>query len=60
MSVLSWIQTVWQSDSVPERIIWKVNFKKKSADDNKSMKHYHACKALSTQFAILGDAEITQ
>ena len=45
MSVLIWIQTVWHSDSVPEKK-W---FWKKSADDNKSMKHYPTCKELMSQ-----------
>ena len=47
MSVLIWIQIIWHSDNVPERIFWKKNrFWKKSADDNKSMKNYLACKEL--------------
>ena len=33
-----------QSDSVPERIFVKKLILKKSADDNKSMKNYPACK----------------
>ena len=37
-SVLIWIQTEWHSNSVSERIFLKVNFEKKSVDDNKSMK----------------------
>ena len=40
MPVLIWIQTVWHSDNVPERL----NFEKKSADNNKSMNNYPACK----------------
>ena len=35
MSVLIWIQTVWHTDSAPERIFWKFLFWKKSADDKK-------------------------
>ena len=30
---LTWIQTVLHSDGIPERIILKVNFEKKSAED---------------------------
>ena len=41
MSALIWIQTVCHSDSVPERAFW---FWKKSADVNKCMKNYPACK----------------
>ena len=37
------------SGSVPERFFKKVNLGKKSADDNKSMKNYPACKE-ATQF----------
>ena len=46
MSVLIWIQTLQHSDSIPERLFEKVNFEKKSADNNKSMKNYRACKEL--------------
>ena len=47
-SVLIWIQTIWHSDSVPVRLFEKVNFDKKSADVNKSLKKYSACKQLIT------------
>ena len=46
MSVLIWFQTVWHSDSVPERNFLKSLFWKKSADDNKSKKNFLACKEL--------------
>ena len=36
------------SDSVPERIFSERSFWKKSADDNKSMKNYLACKDLTS------------
>ena len=49
MSVLIWIQTVWHSDSVPERIFWKSQFWKNSADDN-WMKNYPAC----NEFNVFG------
>ena len=42
--LLIWMQTVWLSDSFPQRIFWKTSqFWKKSADDNKIMKKYPAC-----------------
>ena len=44
MAVLIWIQTVWNSDSVPERLCFKQNkiyLKKAAADDNKSIKIIH-------------------
>ena len=41
MSVLIWIQLL-DSDSVPEKLLLK-----KSADDNKSMKNYEACRYLN-------------
>ena len=47
MSVSIWIQTVWHFDSNPERIFWKSQFWKKSADDKKSMKNYPACNELN-------------
>ena len=50
MLVLIWIHTVGHSDIVPERFFGeKSNFKKKEADDIKSMKNYPAmpaCKEL--------------
>ena len=36
--------SIWHSESVPERLIWKNLFEKKSADDNKSMKLFPAYK----------------
>ena len=45
LSVLILSQTIWHSDSVPERIFLKSWFWEKSADD-KSMKKYPACKEL--------------
>ena len=36
MSVLIWIQTIWHSDSVSERIFLKNVYFEKSADDNKA------------------------
>ena len=42
--------TVWHSDRVPEIFLEKVNFEKKSANDNKSRKNYQACKELITTF----------
>ena len=53
MLVLIWIQTVWHSDSVPHRILSKSKFWKKSADDNKSMNNYLACKELRIQQRFL-------
>ena len=44
MLVLDWIQTVWHSDSVPERIFLKKLILKKLADHITSMKNYIACK----------------
>ena len=38
MSVLIWIQTVWHSDSVPERIFWKSLFWKSQQTTTKSWK----------------------
>ena len=35
MSGLIWIQTVWHSDDIPERI-FKKSYDKKSADDKKA------------------------
>ena len=42
--VLIWSQTAWHTDSIPERIF--DNFEKKSADNNKSIKNYPACKEI--------------
>ena len=47
--VLIWIQPVWHYDSIPKQIFKKANFEKKSADDNKSMKNYPACKDFSLE-----------
>ena len=45
MSVQVWIQTFWNSDSVPERFFWKGEFRKKvSRRQKKNMKNYPACK----------------
>ena len=48
MSVLIWVQTVWNSDSVPARIFEKVNILKRSEDNRcvKNVKNYPACKEL--------------
>ena len=45
---LIWIQTIWHSDGIPERIFQKIYFSKISADDKKSMKNYEDAK--STKF----------
>ena len=47
--LLIWIQTIWYSDSVPERIFWKKKDNllcKVSVEDSKSMENYPACKEL--------------
>ena len=38
MSGLIWIQIVWHSDGIPERIMRKIYLEKKSADDIKACK----------------------
>ena len=43
---LIWFQIDRNSDVTPERIFWKKLSWKISADDNKSMKNYTACKEL--------------
>ena len=48
MSVLIWIQTISHYDSVPDFFFEKVNFEKKSADDNNSMKKYTTCKEFNS------------
>ena len=40
MSGLIWIQIVWHSGGIPERIFQKVDFEKKSADDKKTWKNF--------------------
>ena len=42
-------QTVGHSDNVPEFFLDKEYFEKKSADKNKSIKNYPACKQLMLQ-----------
>ena len=48
MSGLIWIQAAWHCGNDPENFFEKKNNfkKKKSADDNDSMKNYPACKEL--------------
>ena len=46
MSGLIWIQSVWQSYVIPERIFEKVDFEKKNTDGNKNHENFAACKEL--------------
>ena len=39
-----WIQTIWHPDSVPEIFIGEFWKKTTTADNNKSMQNYPACK----------------
>ena len=43
---LIWIQTIWNSDGIPERSFLKGWFWKKSADDKKSCKNFPGGKEL--------------
>ena len=43
---LIWIQSIWHSDGIPERIFRKSWFWKQSADDKKSMKNFPGGKEL--------------
>ena len=46
---LIWIQTVWHSDGIPEKVFLKVDFeKKKSANDKKHEKLPHMQSCLQT------------
>ena len=54
---MTWIQTVWHSDGVPERIFGKkLDFEKKNGRQQKSMKHYLVGKELM-KAACLWDME---
>ena len=40
---LFWIQSLWPSDSIPERIFRKIDFEKKSAGDKKAGGSCYKC-----------------
>ena len=58
MSGLIMIQAVWHSDGIPERIFLKSWFKKKSADNNKSINNYPACRYLMLPAAVVADTHM--
>ena len=53
MSGLIWIQAVWHSDVIPEKIFWKKWCWKMSADEKKVMKNYLACRVKAVPKSVV-------